>query len=894
MFVLVLLSGIMLMVPFDVDAPYQSISQILLVNPYASWIRNIHYWSAQLFLVLLLLHLYEHFKVKKPIRLKHVVWFRLTLSLVILFLVMFTGFLLRGDADTLQARQIVERLTREIPWVGNLLAYIIFGKPGSYQLIYLNHAATFTIIILVFVFEHSRKLWPEIKTFVYATLIILVTSFWFNAPLHDNVNPTVKGPWYFLGLQDLLFRFSHPQWLLVILTAVLMLVYMAGYKSKQVWFWSRRLLLVLTMGYVLLSLDGLFFRGENWHRIFPWQQGYSYQVFDAYHLGRSDFSSGKYADKVNDSPMINGRQESCLLCHHNTDGFSTSHDPKIMGCYSCHGGNPFSMNEREAHKGMMLIPGNLSVAGRSCGTTNCHPDIVNRIDNGLMATLSGMINVDRYVFNEQSTPDGDAGLAALHHTAADEHLKNLCVRCHLGNEKMATGPVTEESRGGGCLACHLNYDEKALQTHADRLAQSVIPTAVEGSRKNHIFHHPSIDLQVTNNHCFGCHSRSGRISTNYEGWHETTFKPADVAGKSGYRLVEGSRVFRKVQDDVHHAAGMDCIDCHTSYELMGDGKQYQHQEQQQDVACTDCHTRHPDTINPLQMDGESAIIAGMRFGSMAGKKVLRTKKHKVPLINTFVSDDSIYLIGKNNRKLHYVKPPGSQCLRDKAHQNVSCSACHSAWAPTCIGCHNEYDPNEPGYNMVLNKEQRGSWVEYVGEYHALPPSLGNRIDTAGHEIIPVVPGMILTIAPQSFDKNAHDSLIFQRLYAPAAPHTIMKKGRSCKSCHNSPLALGYGDGRLNYVIKNGKGEWQFQPRYANSEHDGLPEDAWIPMLGSRTGKVATRSNVTPLSIEQQQKILTVGSCLTCHDEQSAVLQQSLQDFSAAIKNRKKACVLPRW
>ena len=885
MFLMAVFSGIVLMIPFDVNQPYKSISQILLVNPYASWVRNVHFWSAQLFLVLLLLHLYEHFKVKKPVRLKQAVWFRLSLGLLIVFLVMFTGFLLRGDADTLQARQIVVKLTGEIPFIGNLLAYSIFGKPGSYQIIYLNHAATFTIISLVFIFEHSRKLWPEIKTSLFAVAFVFFISFFINAPLHDNIHPTVKGPWYFLGLQNLLHWFSHPQWLLMMLAFVLMVVYMTGSKRYSIYFPSRRLLLVLTLAYSLLTLDGVFFRGENWSRIFPWQQGYGYQVFDAYHFSKPDFSSDKFAGVIGTSPTIDGRQESCLMCHNNVDGFSALHNPAVIGCFSCHGGNPFSMNKREAHEGMMLIPGNLSNAGRSCGTANCHPEIVNRIDKGLMATLTGMINVDRYVFNEQSVPDGDGDLASLHHTAADEHLNNLCVRCHLGNEKLASGPVTEESRGGGCLACHLNYDEKAEKAHAAHLNMP--------DDSAWLLHHASVDLTVTNNHCFGCHSRSGRISTNYEGWHETTFKPVDVVDKSGYRLVEESRVFKQVQDDVHHAAGMDCIDCHTSYELMGDGKRYQHQEQQQDVACTDCHTDHPATINPLQMDGESAIIAGMRFGNIAGKKVLRTKKHKVPLINTFVKNDSIFLMGKNNKKLHYVKPPGSNCLRDNVHQEVSCSACHSAWAPTCIGCHNEYDPNEPGYNMVLDKAQRGSWVEYVGEYHALPPSLGNRIDTAGHEIIPVVPGMILTIDKQSFNKSAHDSLVFQRLYAPAAPHTIMKKGRSCKSCHNSPLALGYGDGKLNYVIENGKGTWQFEPRYANSEHDGLPEDAWIPMLGSRTGKVSTRSNVAPLSIEQQHKMLMVGSCLTCHDEQSEVMRQSLFDFTAVLKSRKKACILPQ-
>ncbi len=886
MFFMAVVSGIVLIIPFDVNDPYGSVSKMLLVNPYASWIRNMHYWSSQLFLVFLLLHLYEHFKEKKPVRLNRFVWFRLTISLLVVFMIMFTGFLLRGDADTLQARQIVERLTIEIPFVGNLLAYSVFGKEGSYQLIYLNHVATFTIISLVFIVEHSRKLWPEVRTLVYALFPLFLISYFLNAPLHDNLHPVVKGPWYFLGLQDLLHWFSQPQWLLLIIAVLFLLIYLAGMRKYSVYFTSRRILLIIMLFYGLLTLDGLFFRGENWKQIFPWENNYRYEVMEAYRFTKIDPASEEYAAKISGIPLINGRPESCVLCHDKVEGFTPSHSPDVVGCFSCHGGNPFSMDKTAAHKKMILIPGNLSNADRSCGTTGCHPEIVERIDNGLMATLSGMVNVDRYVFNEQNTPNGDATVADLHHSAADEHLRTMCVRCHLGNEKVETGPLMEKSRGGGCLACHLNYSNKGLSAH-NAHQQNQQDT-------NWLAFHPSVDLKVTNNHCFGCHSRSGRISTNYEGWHETTYKPADVVGKNNYRLVEGSRVFRYVQDDVHHAAGMDCIDCHTSFELMGDGKRYQHQENQQDVACADCHTSTPDTISPLQLDGESAIIVGLRFGNIAGRKLIRTKKHKVPLINTYVQNDSVFIIGKNSKQVYYAKPPSANCERDNVHQSLSCSSCHTAWAPTCIGCHNEFDPEEPGYNMVLNKEQRGSWVEYVGEYNALPPVLGNRLKGKQREIIPVIPGMILTIDVQSFDKSLHDLMIFHRLFAPAAPHTTAAKGRTCKSCHNNPLAPGYGKGKLTYDISKGKGIWHFEPFYGSNPNDGLPEDAWIPFLGTRNGKVSTRSNVTPFTIEQQQRILTVGACLTCHDENSKVMQQSLTDFAAVFSKRKSACILPEF
>ena len=40
-------------------------------------------------------------------------------------------------------------------------------------------------------------------------------------------------------------------------------------------------------------------------------------------------------------------------------------------------------------------------------------------------------------------------------------------------------------------------------------------------------------------------SRSGRISTNYEGWHETILEARQMPQNDNYRLIEGSRVFEK-------------------------------------------------------------------------------------------------------------------------------------------------------------------------------------------------------------------------------------------------------------------------------------------------------------------------------------------------------------
>ncbi|MBE0650086.1 MAG: hypothetical protein IH595_04510 [Bacteroidales bacterium] len=887
LFSFVIISGILLAIPFNVEKPYNSISTMVVMNPWASYIRNFHYWSSQFFLIFSLLHLYDHYHKKSQIGLKKGMAFRLSLGVLIIFLAMLTGFLLKGDADSIQARQILFTLSERIPLFGNLIAFSLLGKEGSYQLIYVHHIATFTVFIAIIIIEHSKKFWPKAGDFVMVFLGLAVLSYLFTAPLHDNLNPSVKGPWYFVGFQEILHWLSHPEWSLMLILFLLLLVYITNTEKGKAMFFSKRTLLVLTGVYLILTLIGLFFRGENWQWENPGQSNYNYNVLSNFKTERVDFFPDFTQKQLLETPTVLGRKESCLVCHNNAHGFVQSHNPETIGCFSCHGGNPFATDKEQAHHNMRLIPGNMDNAAQSCGTAQCHPNITQRVPTSLMDNLSGMISVDRYVFGEQDSPNTITEVSQLGHSAADEHLKNLCIRCHLGNPKTETGPVTEASRGGGCLACHLTYQPNAL--HAWEKHKKI------SSDTAYLQQHAEISLNVTSNHCFGCHSRSARISTSYEGWTETLMDAKKMPDSSNYRLIEGSRVFKYAGQDVHHKLRMECIDCHNSYELMGDGTRYAHEEDQENVQCIDCHfSGKPDLTAAKNLDDESAKIAALRFGNVEGREMLTTHKKNHPLINTWYKDDTAFLITKNTKKVFAMKAPAAVCTRGEAHKDVSCSACHSGWAPTCIGCHNSYDPNEEGYNMLTNKMQKGSWVEYTGTYQAQLPSLGMRITKDKKEVIPVIPGMILSIDKSNFTKRKHDSLLFRRLFAPIAPHTTTAEGRSCKSCHNNPDALGYGSGTLTYMIKGGKGIWKFDPYYANSQHDNLPEDAWIGFLQTRTGMVSTRTNVKPFTVKEQQKILLVGACLTCHNANSKVMKESLIDFQKVLKIRSPKCILPDW
>jgi hypothetical protein len=44
-------------------------------------------------------------------------------------------------------------------------------------------------------------------------------------------------------------------------------------------------------------------------------------------------------------------------------------------------------------------------------------------------------------------------------------------------------------------------------------------------------------------------------------------------------------------------------------------------------------------------------------------------------------------------------------------------------------------------------------------------------------------------------------------------------------------------------------------------------------------------------VAEQKQILQVGSCLTCHDEKSKVMDQALENWEKTLAGRSKKCVL---
>jgi hypothetical protein len=325
---------------------------------------------------------------------------------------------------------------------------------------------------------------------------------------------------------------------------------------------------------------------------------------------------------------------------------------------------------------------------------------------------------------------------------------------------------------------------------------------------------------------------------------------------------------------------------------MGDGKLYTHKEEQVKVQCSDCHfTGARQAYAVDQADAETQKIISLSGSYAPRRKYLKFAASGRLMSNVFLNDSARAVMrGKINNRLYELKPPLPVCsVEIPGHSRLDCKTCHTQWAPQCISCHTEFSPGDKGWDNLTNKDTKGAWLEYFGDFLAEVPPLGVEKKNGREVITTVVPGMVMTL-----DKDGNGKSKFHRLYAPTFSHTIGRASRSCTSCHKDPLALGYGRGKLNYYVAAGKGNWEFYPKYSRSPHDNLPLDAWIGPQGSSYGYgKATRANLRPFNAEEQKKILRVGACFSCHKESEKRLMPVFRDFENLALYLSPKCILPR-
>jgi len=426
-----------------------------------------------------------------------------------------------------------------------------------------------------------------------------------------------------------------------------------------------------------------------------------------------------------------------------------------------------------------------------------------------------MVQVTRRVFGQQASTADKHTLQSLMHTPADSLLRKLCASCHLGQQKTRHRLDVTRDRGGGCLACHLNdYPGDA---------------------------HPALSARVEDGRCFGCHSRSSRISLSYAGLAEVTETFGNRSRDRLARLADG-RLVEHRPADIHHRAGMSCIDCHTGAGLMGYTSKGARQDQSVDIACSDCHANRNPRVRLADWPAKYRwMLKRIPFLATEDQEFLTTE-NGTPLWNIEVRANRLTLhlkLRDITRPIPVYHPPNHEW--QSKYQRLTCNACHAQWAPQCYECHLRFSPDDQQWDHVERKLTPGHWSQHLGKVRNELPLLGV---TAQGNITTFVPGMIMTVDHPDWEKPR-----FRRLFGSLSPHTT-GRSRTCEECHLSPIALGLGEGQL----EKRAGHWTFVATHTTLD-DGLPADAWT-RLGAETPGEGTHPGDRSFSREEILRVLT--------------------------------------
>lgn len=522
----------------------------------------------------------------------------------------------------------------------------------------------------------------------------------------------------------------------------------------------------------------------------------------------------------------------CMSCH---DGVEEMHPWQPLSCTDCHGGDGASLDkqlahvspeigwpkdERVMHRDFELAysrfknPTDLRVLDQTCAS--CHPRESERVPRSMHGTTAGHLNDGLYENGVNPTREAVYGIFTERDERPDlpehaldvlinldrllipsepetlgDHFADLpsknCMQCHLWSPGLAVrGRLGHDGlyRSSGCAACHVSYAPDGLSFSRDPTIDKFEPGH---ARKHEFTRAPPTDT------CVSCHVGDASIGNGFRGLAQLyPNMPAgpDVPNTTNALIAE--QFF--VQDplltppDLHHAAGMHCIDCHTGRDVMGDGNLYGAMEHAVEIECVSCHGTI-DAVSDLTSSRGRALTHLRRNGEL----VIMTSKvtgraHRVKQVK------------------HVVDPNHADYNAEAAramtgdHASLECYACHSGWNTNFFGFHFDRNTQFRQLDLVSGNTTRG----VVSTQERVFATLRQYVLGQNSEGM-LAPYMVGFSSMGTVHGEDGEITIDQGLPETAAglsgmtmihhqTHTNQPQARSCVECHRSASTWGLGTG----------------------------------------------------------------------------------------------------
>jgi hypothetical protein len=386
----------------------------------------------------------------------------------------------------------------------------------------------------------------------------------------------------------------------------------------------------------------------------------------------------------------------------------------------------------------------------------------------------------------------NSALATLYH----EQIAFTCGDCHLGSA--GANNRFGDFRSSGCTACHMAYSpdgrSRSTDPNVDRF-EPANPDQIVAPERPHITMHRIQNVAKTlpngefvtgiqDQACAGCHQGSNRTVMQF--WGIRLDQNQDLTNNQQYpanpanfqntandpRLFDpgvnnntfngrNANQYIAYEDydndnrddtpaDIHHEAGLGCIDCHGSRDLHGGapndesgGQIRSRQEQVVAIQCENCHgsveqyaytqpcLTYADTEAECAVDTKGNPLRHVTREASTGNYFLISRldgqRHYLPQTRDTViqnnkinpltrqlvySEKASYAMGRADADVATgIGPMQANPLlytNGFSHSdNMDCASCHASWTNSCIGCHlaGEYDadPNNFRFSNITGE-----------------------------------------------------------------------------------------------------------------------------------------------------------------------------------------------
>jgi len=535
-------------------------------------------------------------------------------------------------------------------------------------------------------------------------------------------------------------------------------------------------------------------------------------------------------------------------------------------------------------------------------------------------------------FSPLDIPESDKNtIQLISKNPSDRLLRQKCFQCHIDSP-----PPPGQYRSQGCAACHFTYSKTGLYEGNDPTISKTQP----GHAKLH-----QIQALPKRRICVQCHQRFsiqtlgnepspvkniivGPINKNEEANNtseETLQQQAEVEQQQvseGFAsmmnneellTVESQKDDNKsaeeeelslftgkgnVQVDVHTARGLDCIDCHTQRDIMGDGNLYSKQHQAVEIRCETCHgddSTYP-MISKVTEPNDRVIRLSKHYKDKPNSvgDWMAVSERKQRMTNVKVQNGKMVTIGKQSGRVYNIP-----LLRDKQihfipqHQSrLECTACHSQWVVRCQSCHASM---KLGQVELKTSERTPIKIQQpylmigprgkVAPMFAQPERHFSMLDEKGNPILALGSTGQHRGKYQEWHFTNPNTSSGSNLVYSLNPHSTGTKVRSCESCHLSPETLGLGKGDLKIGANNtGKNDSLVPLNRLDEKTQASVFDPEAKV--SIRGEVLAGSHqlkARPFNQKEIIRILRVGNCIPCHDRYGDRIYQDINK-SYAFEN----------